>query len=71
MMRNLIKIGICAGLITIMVTGSAWAWGWFSFTSAPDTTSCKTKYPIIMAHGMAFEPSATYPNSFPGNSLLG
>ncbi|MDA8141641.1 MAG: hypothetical protein M0036_23605 [Desulfobacteraceae bacterium] len=29
-------------------------------------TSCKTKYPIIMAHGMGFVPTATYPNSFPG-----
>ena len=29
-------------------------------------TSCKTKYPIIFAHGMAFTPSASYPNSIPG-----
>lgn len=29
-------------------------------------TSCKTKYPIILAHGMGFMPSTTYPNSFPG-----
>ena len=29
-------------------------------------TSCKTKYPIILAHGMAFYPSPTLPNSFPG-----
>jgi len=33
--------------------------------SAADT-SCKTKYPIILAHGMGFTPSAAYPNSFPG-----
>lgn len=29
-------------------------------------TSCKTKYPIILAHGMGFIPNPTYPNSFPG-----
>lgn len=29
-------------------------------------TSCKTKYPIILAHGMGFTPTATAPNSFPG-----
>ncbi len=29
-------------------------------------TSCKTKNPIIFTHGMAFTPSAAYPNSIPG-----
>ncbi len=33
--------------------------------SAADTT-CQTKYPIILAHGMGFTPSSAYPNSFPG-----
>ncbi len=28
--------------------------------------SCKTKNPIIFAHGMGFTPSAAYPNSIPG-----
>jgi triacylglycerol lipase len=29
-------------------------------------TSCKTKYPIIMVHGMGFISNSVYPNSFPG-----
>jgi triacylglycerol lipase len=29
-------------------------------------TSCATKYPIIMAHGMGFIATPVYPNSFPG-----
>lgn len=29
-------------------------------------TSCKTKNPIIFAHGMGFTPSDTYPHSLPG-----
>jgi triacylglycerol lipase len=29
-------------------------------------TSCQTKYPIILAHGMGFAPSAAFPHSFPG-----
>jgi triacylglycerol lipase len=29
-------------------------------------TSCATKYPIIMAHGMGFISTPVYPNSFPG-----
>jgi triacylglycerol lipase len=29
-------------------------------------TSCKTKYPIILAHGMAFYPTSTWPTSFEG-----
>jgi triacylglycerol lipase len=29
-------------------------------------TSCQTKYPIILAHGMGFTPSTAFPNSFPG-----
>jgi triacylglycerol lipase len=29
-------------------------------------TSCKTKYPIILAHGMGFITNDVYPNSFPG-----
>ncbi len=29
-------------------------------------TSCKTKYPIIMVHGMGFMQNSVYPNSFPG-----
>lgn len=59
-MSQLMRIGIGAVLITFMIVASAWAW------ERPCATSCKTKYPIILAHGMGFEPSATYPNSFPG-----
>jgi triacylglycerol lipase len=29
-------------------------------------TSCKTKWPIIMVHGMGFISTPVYPNSFPG-----
>jgi triacylglycerol lipase len=29
-------------------------------------TSCQTKYPIILAHGVGFYPTSTLPNSFPG-----
>ncbi len=32
---------------------------------AVDTT-CKTKYPFILAHGMGYTPSTSHPNSFPG-----
>ena len=34
-------------------------------TFAADT-SCATKYPIILAHGMGFYPTDTLPDSFPG-----
>lgn len=63
---SLLKIGatlIAITLIAACLPVSAWSRGLKSLT---DTTSCKTKYPIIIAHGMGFEPCATYPNSFPG-----
>ncbi len=65
-MSKFLGFGICAVLIAIMMTGSAWAWGWVYSEPDTDTSSCKTQYPIIIAHGMGFEPSTTYPNSFPG-----
>lgn len=54
------RIGICLAftlMVAIVLVSSAFA---------ADTTSCKTKYPIILAHGMGFTPSPAFPHSFPG-----
>lgn len=61
-MWKLKRIGLYTLLISAMITGSVWALK----ADQIDPTSCQTKYPIILAHGMGFEPSDTYPNSFPG-----
>ena len=56
---SIVKIGIYAAFVLMVM---------MSLTSpvmAADT-SCKTKYPIILAHGMSFYPSATLPTSFEG-----
>ncbi len=52
-------IGICITLTLMVATLLA------SAAFAADT-SCKTKYPIILAHGMAFYPTSTWPTSFEG-----
>jgi triacylglycerol lipase len=53
------RIGICLAF-TLMVASVL-----VSPAFAADT-SCATKYPIIMAHGMGFISTPVYPNSFPG-----
>jgi hypothetical protein len=58
-MKKNIKIGIYV-TFTLMLAIV------FASPVAAADTSCKTKYPIILAHGMAFYPSFTLPNSFPG-----
>ncbi|MGD0022578.1 MAG: hypothetical protein ABSC54_09785 [Smithellaceae bacterium] len=58
-MKKSIKIGIYVTFTLVLAIVLA------SPVVAADT-SCKTKYPIILAHGMGFTPSPQYPNSFPG-----
>jgi triacylglycerol lipase len=53
------KLSVCAVLVFVVSIVMA------SSVLARDT-SCKTKYPIILAHGMGFTPTATMPHSFPG-----
>jgi len=58
-MKKNLKVSVCAVfviLVSIFLTTTAFA----------GDTSCKTKYPIILAHGMGFTPTAAFPNSFPG-----
>ena len=53
------KLSVCAVLVFVVSIVMA------SSVLARDT-SCKTKYLIILAHGMGFTPTATMPHSFPG-----
>ncbi len=59
MKKAILKRTVWSSFIVIVLCvllSSAWA----------ADTSCKTKYPIILAHGMGFYPTSTLPNSFPG-----
>jgi triacylglycerol lipase len=58
-LRKVFKFSIYVTLVLIMAIVLA------SPVAAADT-SCKTKYPIILAHGMGFTPFPGVPNSFPG-----
>lgn len=53
------KVGICLVFTLMLATVLA------SAAFAADT-SCRTTYPIILAHGMGFYPTGTLPNSFLG-----
>lgn len=59
MKKTVFKVSVCAVFVILVSMFLA------SSILAADT-SCKTKYPIIMAHGMGFYPTPTLPNSFPG-----
>ncbi len=50
----------------LMVAGVLFILGLLTTQVFAADTSCATKYPIILAHGMGFTPSPAYPNSFPG-----
>jgi triacylglycerol lipase len=53
------RIGMCLAfflMVAIVLSSPAFA----------ADTSCQTKYPIILAHGMGFTPSPAFPHSFPG-----
>jgi triacylglycerol lipase len=52
-------------IFVVCIAACFLAVAWVMPSSAADT-SCKTKYPIILAHGMGFTPTPQYPNSFPG-----
>ena len=58
-MKKSIKLGFYAAFFLMVMMSVT------SPVMAADT-SCKTKYPIILAHGMSFYPSATLPTSFEG-----
>jgi len=65
-MSKFLRGGMCVALTAVMVfavVSNASAWWW---SPSPDTTSCQTKYPIILVHGMGFISTDVYPNSFPG-----
>jgi len=59
MRKTGMRVSVCAVLIVLISI--------FLASSVPAAdTSCKTKYPIILAHGMGYYPTSTLPNSFPG-----
>lgn len=58
MKKTALKFCIFAIALTVSVLGASLAFS--------ADTSCKTKYPIILAHGMGFTPTPTSPHSFPG-----
>jgi len=59
MKKKVFKVSVCAVFVVLVSM-------FLAFSVLAADTSCKTKYPIILAHGMGFYPTSTLPNSFPG-----
>ncbi len=59
MRKTALRTSVCAVFVVLVSM-------FFVSAAMAADTSCKTRYPIILAHGMGFYPTSTLPNSFPG-----
>jgi triacylglycerol esterase/lipase EstA (alpha/beta hydrolase family) len=59
MKKVALKASVCAVFVVLVSM-------FFAASVFAEDTSCKTKYPIILAHGMGFVATDELPMSFPG-----